>query len=122
MRRPRRSALILAGAMGALAGRAWGTLPLPLWSCPVRALTGVPCPTCHLTRSVLATFRGDLVGALRWHAFGPPLVVGGLALLAHQLRGGAPPDPRRLGAGLAAGAVLLFGYWLLRLARPELLP
>ncbi len=122
MRRPSRSALILAGAMGALAGRAWGAVPLPLWSCPVRALTGVPCPTCYLTRSVLATFRGDLAGAVRWHAFGPPLVLAGLVLLAHQLRGGRPPHPRRLGTGLAAAAVLLFGYWLLRLSRPELMP
>jgi hypothetical protein len=108
--------------MAALAGRAWGAVPLPLWSCPVRALTGVPCPTCYLTRSVLATFRGDLAGALRWHAFGPPLVLAGVALLGHQLLRGRSPDPGRLGVALAAGTGLLFFYWLLRLARPELLP
>jgi hypothetical protein len=108
--------------MTALAGRAWGALPLPLWSCPLRALTGVPCPTCYLTRSVLATFRGDLVGALRWHAFGPPLVLAGFALLGHQLLRGRSPDPRRLGGGLLAATLLLLLYWLLRLARPELLP
>ena len=122
MRRPPRSALILAGLLAALAGRAWGAVPLPLWSCPVRALTGVPCPTCYLTRSVLATFRGDLAGALRWHAFGPPLVLAGFALIAHQLLGGRVPEPRRLGGGLIAATMLLLLYWLLRLARPELLP
>ncbi len=46
--------------------------PLP---CPLRALTGVPCPFCGLTRAVTALFRGDLVGSLRYNPFGLVLVV-----------------------------------------------
>lgn len=35
--------------------------------CPIRALTGIPCPGCGLTRAYLCLFRGDLRGALYYH-------------------------------------------------------
>lgn len=50
-----------------------------LWSCPIRHFTGVPCPTCGMTRSFLALARGDWSAAISYHAFGPVLV--GLLLL-----------------------------------------
>jgi hypothetical protein len=118
----RRRGWWLGAALTALAARAWDLLPLPLWSCPLRALTGVPCPTCYLTRSVLATFRGDLAGALRWHAFGPPLVLTGAALAWHQLVRGRPIDPIRLAKAGMAAAVLGISYWIVRLLHPALLP
>jgi len=97
--------------------RAWG-LPLVLPGCPWRALTGVPCPTCFLTRSVLATLHGDLGDALELHLFGPPLVAGFAWLGWHQgVRGRAlrwGPGWRRAGWVLA-GALLV--YWLVRLIR-----
>jgi hypothetical protein len=53
--------LRLAGA-SMLAAAA--TLPLlpghPSLSCPLRAITGVPCPLCGMTTSVEATVRLDL--------------------------------------------------------------
>ncbi len=44
---------------------------LPGLACPLRALTGIPCPTCFLTRATAASLRGDLSGAISLHAFGP---------------------------------------------------
>jgi hypothetical protein len=108
--------------MAALAGRSWGVLPLPLWSCPIRQLTGVPCPTCYLTRSVLAALRGDLAGALRLHAFGPPLVLLAAGVLWHQLVLGRALDRRALAVWIVGGSFLAWLYWLLRLAHPALMP
>lgn len=89
-------------------------LPLGLWRCPVRQLTGIPCPTCYLTRSVLATLHGDLAQALHWHTFGPPLVA--LTLLLGLWVGlGGRLARRPLLQGATSLAVLALGYWLLRL-------
>jgi hypothetical protein len=122
MRPARIQGLGLAALMVALAGSSWGGLPLPLWSCPIRQLTGVPCPTCYLTRSVLATLRGDLAGAVRLHAFGPPLVLLAAGLLWHQLMLGRAVDRRALAAWIVASSFLAWLYWLLRLAHPVMLP
>ena len=35
--------------------------------CPVRRLTGIPCPGCGMTRAVLALLEGDIAGALQLH-------------------------------------------------------
>jgi hypothetical protein len=107
---------------GTLTGYLWlkGSHPhLPGWSCPLRAITGVPCPTCFLTRATELALRGDLGGAVEHHPLGPiaaaALVLwSGLALHQRQL---LPKDlfkPRLLGAG----AGLLMAVWLARL--PEL--
>jgi hypothetical protein len=122
MRPARRRGLGLAGLMAALAGRNWGVLPLPLWSCPIRQLTGVPCPTCYLTSSVLAALRGDLAGALRLHAFGPPLVLLAAGVLWHQLVLGRAIDRLALTGWIVGGSFLAWLYWLLRLAHPALMP
>ncbi|MEZ5216028.1 MAG: DUF2752 domain-containing protein [Ilumatobacteraceae bacterium] len=44
--------------------------------CPIRRVTGLPCPTCGMTRSVLALVRGDLVASVAAHPAGPILAVG----------------------------------------------
>ena len=44
----------------------------PGWSCPLRHATGVPCPTCFLTRSVSASLNGELSDAFNFHLLGPP--------------------------------------------------
>ena len=44
---------------------------LPGISCPFRQITGVPCPTCFLTRSTCLFFQGDLENSFKMHIFGP---------------------------------------------------
>ena len=44
---------------------------LPGISCPLRQITGVPCPTCFLTRSTCMALQGDLEDSFKMHIFGP---------------------------------------------------
>jgi hypothetical protein len=46
--------------------------------CPLRALTGVPCPFCGGTRGTLALLHGDLLHSL---ALNPGVVLGIVAVL-----------------------------------------
>lgn len=56
--------------MGGVAAT-WSVLPhVPL--CPLYATTGIPCPLCGATRSVVALLRGDVGSSL---AFSPVGVV-----------------------------------------------
>jgi hypothetical protein len=64
------SALIAAGWLRA-------GLPTPL--CPLHALSGIPCPTCGMTRATTALLHGDLAGALIWNPLAT-LLIGGAAL------------------------------------------
>lgn len=38
--------------------------------CIVKKITGLPCPSCGSTRSVLSLFHGDFTGAFYWNPFG----------------------------------------------------
>jgi MFS superfamily sulfate permease-like transporter len=49
--------------------------------CPLRALTGVPCPLCGMTRGVTSAVHGDLVGALRMNPGSVVLVAMVVAVL-----------------------------------------
>lgn len=61
-------AIFGAVAIVALLGAAaWIEFGLPQPGCPLRALTGLPCPTCGSTRLVEALVAGDALGALRWN-------------------------------------------------------
>lgn len=40
------------------------------WICPILHFTGVPCPTCGMTRSFMAMARGDWEQAVAYHGFG----------------------------------------------------
>jgi hypothetical protein len=115
LQRIQRSGYLLpAGLTGAL----WlkGLHPgLPGWSCPLRALTGVPCPTCYLTRATAASLTGNLDGALQLHAFGPVVAVALLTWSAFSIR-----QRRLLPRGLPAWplgsfAVSLLAFWLMRI-------
>jgi hypothetical protein len=61
---------IAAGVMiGAAA--AWPLLPVhPPFVCPLRTMTGIPCPFCGMTRAVVAAVHGDIFGSLRYNPLG----------------------------------------------------
>jgi len=99
----------------------WLGRPIPL-VCGFRRATGLPCPTCGLTRSMVLTLHGSFGAA--WHAMpaGPVLVLGalgiavalvGYAAMAPGWRPAARRSTRRwmAGAGLAYGAVAVV-MWL----------
>jgi Protein of unknown function (DUF2752) len=68
-------------AAGGLVGAAavWPILPVhPPFACPLRALTGIPCPFCGMTRACVAAVHGHLGTSL---SFNP----GGILILALAL-------------------------------------
>jgi hypothetical protein len=78
--------------------------------CPLRAATGIPCPLCGATRSVVLASRGDMaflhLNAV-WVLVLAALVLGGLALAAADAAGITVPRGRvPARAWWAAGAVL----------------
>jgi hypothetical protein len=92
--------------------------------CPLRTLTGVPCPLCGMTRAAISLAAGDLGASL---AFNPFLLVLALAtavmtvLMAGRalgLVGPARPLTGRARRWLSAGvAVLVAASWLVQLDR-----
>jgi hypothetical protein len=107
--------LLPAGLLGGL----WlkGLHPdLPGWNCPLRALTGVPCPTCFLSRATSAALTGDLSGSVHWHAFGPIAAAALLSwsVLSLRERRLLPQVLQKPTLWLVAAAALMT-YWLVRL-------
>jgi hypothetical protein len=73
----------------------------PIWvACAFRRATGLPCPTCGLTRSTVLALHGNLGAA--WHVMpaGPVLVLGALGI-AVALLGYAAVAPSRRPASQA---------------------
>ena len=79
---PRLLALgLLAGVLLLpLAAFDWITRPGAPVLCPLRAVTGVPCPSCGLTRALAHLERGHLAEAVRLHPFAPLVFLLVLAL------------------------------------------
>lgn len=97
---------LLAALVPGLLARIAPALP----RCPVKALTGVPCPGCGSGRATLALARLDLPAAFAANplytlaAFA--FFAGGLVALGLALSGrGVPEAPRRLPVALRAGVV-----------------
>lgn len=96
-----------------------GVLGLP--PCPFKQITGLPCASCGLTRSVMALLQGNLGDAFYWH----PVGALGLLLLPmvvvwdgwRAFRGS--PYPGLPDQDWARWAVMgiLAGTWWLQIAR-----
>jgi hypothetical protein len=82
--------------------------------CPLRTLTGVPCPLCGMTTSVEATVHGDLLAALRANPAGPFAMLAALGLLARR-------PARALRVPTLAVLALLLGLWFFELHRFSLI-
>ena len=125
---------------GAAAGLVWwGLQYLPVRAngsiggvgdiCPFRTFTGLPCPLCGMTRSLLCFVQGNWIEAMRWHPLGISLGMAIAASLVIWLIGQAnlitlvsqylPISVRTSGLLLIA---LVYGTWILRLANIFPLP
>ena len=64
----------------------WSPTDLPgVVLCPFRALTGLPCPGCGMTRAFCALGHGDLSGAFGYNALAPFVFAAALLVWAHAL-------------------------------------
>jgi hypothetical protein len=88
--------------------------------CPLKMLTGFPCPGCGITKAMVYFYRGDVAKSLHYHILGPFAVLASvflLGMLCTELATGkrylrSVIYNRRLGYALA---VLLVGYHITRL-------
>lgn len=90
-----------------------------------KALTGLPCPTCGLTRALCHALRGDWAGSVSYHPAGILVAAGviGWALWSFAEAGRGRPladlARRRLGRSLAViVGVVSIGFWIARLTAP----
>lgn len=77
--------------------------------CPLRAMTGIPCPLCGMTTSVVATSRGRFSEALAANPAGILFVIGALALLILR--------PARVRLPVIALVVSVIAMWVFQLFR-----
>lgn len=101
----------------ALTGYLWfkGQWPhLPGLGCPFRALTGIPCPGCFLTRATAAALTGQWSESIELHAFGPLTAALIVAWSIQSLRTKRLFPKNVSLAWIPIGASALFSYWLLR--------
>lgn len=61
MKRVLKNLAVLAGVLLLLAAAGL------LFGCPVKRITGLPCPGCGMTRACLSLLRLDFAAAVRWH-------------------------------------------------------
>lgn len=97
---------------------------IPFLNCPIRALMGIPCPSCGMTRSFLALAKGNLEESISYHLFGPLLFLTFIIVTVHLAielligRKVFPPYYKKLyqlqlhWIGLAS----FLGYYLIRLS------
>ena len=78
----RLAGLALIGAAGV-----WPALPVhPPLACPLRSITGIPCPLCGMTRACVAALHGHLGASLVFNPVGVLVVVAAvLAVLRPQV-------------------------------------
>ena len=92
---------------GALLSLVPGHAGLP---CPLRTLTGVPCPMCGGTTSVEDMFRGHPLGSLDASPLGVFAIVAAVLILIR-------PPRRTMRVPLSALCVMLLALWLFELHR-----
>ena len=42
--------------------------------CPIKMLTGFPCPSCGITKSIVYFYKGNIVESISYHILGPATV------------------------------------------------
>ena len=84
--RPARE-LRLAGVALIGAAGVWPALPVhPPLACPLRSITGIPCPLCGMTRACVAALHGHLGASLAFNPVGVLVVIAAVvAVLRPQM-------------------------------------
>jgi Protein of unknown function (DUF2752) len=72
------ASVALAGVVVLALGQVSASLEVPIPLCPLKHITGIPCPTCGGTRALRALGHGAFLAALRWN---PLVTLTALALL-----------------------------------------
>lgn len=88
----------------------------------MRSTTGIPCPTCFLTRATCSALTGNIAESVQYHAFGP---IAAAALIYWAISSAKEKQlyPKTLKKiptlYIALGLVL---YWAARLTATRLIP
>lgn len=108
---------VAPGSGGAGGFQAW----LP--PCPLRTLTGIPCPFCGITTGCAWLARGSILKAFESNILSPFLMAGSLIAAAYvavfrivQRRAIVPPPAVRRTFWIAAGAATAVS-WIVNLLR-----
>jgi hypothetical protein len=96
-----------------------GSLPLP-HSCTFKNLTGIPCPGCGLSHSMVEAARGDLKQSFRYHHLGLLTLIYVLAQLIYRIGAIAAPEltvrilgpEKYINSGLVVLAVFFLLNWI----------
>jgi hypothetical protein len=93
------------------------------WRCPLFLLTGIPCPTCGMTRAARFALHGDFGAATRMHplwflVLPACLAVGAAEAVAYARTGewGRVIERRAVAWGLSVIAIALVAVWVARFA------
>jgi hypothetical protein len=72
------ASLALAGVALLALGQVSSQFEIPVPVCPLKHITGIPCPTCGGTRALRALGHGAVLAALRWN---PLVTIAALAAI-----------------------------------------
>ena len=75
--------LLVGGASLCLLGVALATPGIQLPRCAFKTITGLPCPTCGLTRTIIALSRGDVGRAVFMNPLAAIVCAAGLLYLLY---------------------------------------
>jgi hypothetical protein len=82
-------------------------------ACPFRSVTGLPCPSCGMTRSWVWAARGQLTTALRFNAAGVGLLAGILVnAIVRVLQLAGVTLPKHAWSLAVAGGIAWLVVWM----------
>ncbi len=96
-------------------GLVWAMLALLGMGCLIYRFTGIPCPTCGMTRALLAAASGDFAAAFYYHPlfwFIPPA----LFIFIHFDRKIRVAHPKAVNTLYTLVSLLVLGVYAYRLA------
>ena len=107
-----------AGVVGVVGCGALGAgVAADFTTCPFRLATGLPCPLCGVTHSLLALGSGDFGESLDFSPIGPLTLAAAIAFLAASAFASARSQPVRISRPLAKAVVgIVLVSWVVQLA------